>query len=215
VIVRAVVGDASPRVDTTVPGDEAVPDEQGDGGGSGEGSPAIVTATTIPEGCPSPTPAQVAFLGRLAARDDLTATYELVQVRAGDLGDFSDGATVTVRYPNREVEFLDLGETYLVGAKSAPYAESLESKVRAPSPLFGGDAVVGVDESEAPCPEVEDPVMTILPDGGRIDTGVLATLRGETGQVALAVLVPAGLAFALLAGLVLLKRLVAGSRAGR
>jgi hypothetical protein len=57
--------------------------------------------------------------------------------------------------------------------------------------------------------------MTILPDGRRIDAGVFATLRGETGQVALAVLVPAGLAFALLAGLVLLKRLVAGSRAGR
>jgi hypothetical protein len=215
VIVRMVAGDASPRVDTTVPGDEAVPDEQGDGGGSGGGSPSLVTATTIPEGCPAPTPAQVAFLGRLTARDDLTATYELVQVRAGDLGHFSDGATVTVRYPNREVEFLDPGETYLVGAKSAPYAATLESKVREPSPLFGGDAVVGVDEADAPCPEVEDPVMTILPDGRRIDAGVLATLRGETGQVALAVLVPAGLAFALLAGLVLLKRLVAGSRAGR
>lgn len=216
--VRVGVARAWPGVDTTIPGapgEDAIPDEQGD---TGEGTPGEApavdgaTRTTVPEGCRVPEPAQVAFLGRLASRDELTATYEVVQVRAGDLGAYSDGAVVVVRYPNREADFLDLGETYLVGAKASPYAATLESKVKEPAPLFGGDAVVGVDESDAPCPELEDPVMTILPTGRRIEAGVLATLRGESTQVALAVLVPAGLALAALVGLVMIKRAFAARR---
>ena len=216
--VRVGVARAWPGVDTTIPGapgEDAIPDEQGDTGEATPGeAPAVdgATRTTVPEGCRVPEPAQVAFLGRLASRDELTATYEVVQVRAGDLGAYSDGAVVVVRYPNREADFLDLGETYLVGAKASPYAATLESKVKEPAPLFGGDAVVGVDESDAPCPVLEDPVMTILPTGRRIEAGVLATLRGESTQVALAVLVPAGLALAALVGLVMIKRAFAARR---
>lgn len=212
----AIARRSAPGVDTTVPGDDAIPDEQGDTGeGTGGEAPAVgsATQTTIPEGCRVPEPAQVAFLGRLASHDELTATYEVVQVRAGDLGGYSDGAIVVVRYPNREADFLDVGETYLVGAKASPYAATLESKVKEPAPLFGGDAVVGIDESDAPCPELEDPVMTILPTGRRVEAGVLATLRGEGAQVALAVILPAGLALAALVGLVAVKRLIARRRA--
>jgi hypothetical protein len=82
------------------------------------------------------------------------------------------------------------------------------STVREPLPLFGGDAVVGINQSDVQCVAESQPVRTLLPDGSAVDTGVLAPLRGNSASLAGAVARPVAIAFAILLGLVLLKHLV-------
>ena len=86
----------------------------------------------------------------------------MTAARGGDL--------VDVRY-GEETRFLDVGSTYVVGVARSAEDGLLVSTVREPAPLFGGDAVVGLDDTDVDCPQLPDPVLTFgindLPVSGR------------------------------------------------
>jgi len=163
----------------------------------------------VPAGCASPEPATVVFIGTLVATDAATARYRAGDVRAGSLAGYVISDQVDVKY-DRETRLLEPGRRYLVGAAIDAETGSLRSRVAPPVPLFGGDAVVGVDDSDVPCPVLEDPVRTLAADGGSIDSGLFTPLRDSKGRILLAVARPFALAFAILVVLVVLKHLVFG-----
>ena len=134
-------------------------------------SPLVV----VPAGCAAP-PAPVAvFVGTLAASDTTTGRFAVQQIRAGSLDGYAVNTIVDVRFDD-DIRFLRAGQQYLVGAIPDPITRVLRSKVRLPAPLFGGDAVIGVNDTDVHCPRVEDGVKTLLVDGSDVDTGVLAPL---------------------------------------
>ncbi|MEY4338324.1 MAG: hypothetical protein RLZ14_174, partial [Actinomycetota bacterium] len=89
----------------------------------------------------------------------------------------------------------------------------LLSTVREPAPMFGGDAVVGADDSDVDCVTLDDAVRTLLPNGEQVNTGVLAPLDGQGSSLLAAVLKAVLWASAGLLALVVLKHL--GFAAGR
>ena len=183
-----------PPVDTVptevIPIGDSVPDEQGDLGGVVETTLPINSsaATTIPAGCAIPMAPQMVFVGELLSISDSTATFRVIQVRAGTASGYINNDTVEVRY-GQDTKFLDTGTRYIVGAASDPFSPLLVSKVRENAPLFGGDAVVGVNGSTGSCPNLEDPVRTILENGTSIDTGVLKPLLENKSLVIVAILI--------------------------
>ena len=196
------------------PVDDTIPDEQGiDDSAIDESSPLIdpTTQTTLPAGCVAPRAAIATFLGELVSADEAAAVFRVVQVRGGSLGAYVNDGVVSVRYLSQETRFLKVGTTYLVGAGGSELFATLESKVRAKKELFAGDAVVGVDESDKPCPKIEDPVLTLLPNGEPINAGVFSLLRNQRGRLLQALILPIVFVMILLIGLVLGKRVLFGS----
>lgn len=202
-------------VATAPPVDDTIPDEQGGGGSVIEDSiPTIdpVTQTTLPAGCVAPRAATATFLGELISTDDLLATYRVVQVRGGALGAYVNSGLISVRYADRETLFLEPGKIYLVGAGASELFTTLESKVRAEKELFGGDAVVGIDESDVPCPKFEDPIITLLPNGDLIDSGIFSLITSQPTQLLQVFLLPLFFVLVFLIGLVIIKRLIQAAR---
>ncbi|MFM8777974.1 MAG: hypothetical protein ACKOEF_01675, partial [Acidimicrobiaceae bacterium] len=144
--------------------------------------------------------------------DDLFATYRVVQVRGGSLGAYVNSGLISVRYADRETLFLKPGKVYLVGAGASELFTTLESKVRAEKELFGGDAVVGIDESDVPCPKFEDPIITLLPNGDLIDSGIFSLITSQPTQLLQVLLLPLFFVLVFLIGLVVIKRLVQAAR---
>ena len=179
-----------------------------------EAPPPIVTPlvpssplVVVPTGCNIP-PAPVAvFVGTLAAVDTTTARFAVQQIRAGSLDGYAVNTIVDVRY-NDDTRFLHTGQQYLVGAIPDPIQGVLTSKVRVAAPLFGGDAVIGIDDTDLRCPRVEDGVKTLLTDGSDVDTGVLAPLKTAKRSVARAIVKPLAIAFGVLFFLVAVKLLI-------
>jgi hypothetical protein len=162
----------------------------------------------VPTGCPNPPTASAVFIGKVGAMDYRTAQFTIVgALRAGSLDGYAVGDQVQVRYGD-DVRFLEAGQTYIVGVAPDPAIGMVTSKVRVPEPLFGGDAVAGVDDSDVSCPTVEDPVITLTAQATEIDTGLLTPLKGAKRDLLLAVLRPLAIAFAVLVGLVLVKQLL-------
>ena len=196
------------------PVDDTVPDEQGIGDSTIDESIPLVdptTQTTLPAGCVAPRAAIATFLGELVSADDGAAIFSVVQVRGGSLGAYVNAGAISIRYAERETRFLQVGTTYLVGAGGSELFSTLESKVRAKKQLFAGDAVVGVDESDKPCPVIEDPVLTLLPNGQSINAGVFSLLRNGRGGLVQAAVLPLLFALVFLVGLVITKRLFVGA----
>ena len=196
------------------PVDDTVPDEQGIGDSAiDEGIPLIdpTTQTTLPAGCVAPRAAIATFLGELVSADDGAAIFSVVQVRGGSLGAYVNAGAISIRYAERETRFLQVGTTYLVGAGGSELFSTLESKVRAKKQLFAGDAVVGVDESDKPCPVIEDPVLTLLPNGQPINAGVFSLLGNARGGLLQALVLPLLFILVFLVGLVITKRLFVGA----
>ena len=213
-VAASAVG-ANSFVATAPPVDDSIPDEQGGGGSVIDDSlPTIdpATQTTLPAGCIAPRAATATFLGELVSTDDLLATYRVVQVRGGSLGAYVNSGLISVRYTNRETRFLVPGKTYLVGAGASELFTTLESKVRAEKELFGGDAVVGIDESDVPCPKFEDPIITLQPNGEFIESGVLSLLGKQPTRLLQAFLLPLFFVLVFLIGLIIFKRLVQAAR---
>ena len=171
--------------------------------------PRIVSGppVVIPDGCAVPTPPVAVFVATLADSDSTTARFAVQQVRAGSLDGYAVDTIVDVRYDD-DIRFLRGGQQYLVGAMRDPIAGVLRSKVRSPAPLFGGDAVIGVNDTDVRCPRVEDGVTTLLVDGSGVDTGVLAPLKTAKRSLLKAVLKPLVVAFVVLVALVAIKLLV-------
>lgn len=169
----------------------------------------------VPAGCTSPTPARAVFVGTvertglLPGTEHQMARFTVSQVRAGTLDGYEVDRSVDILFDD-DIRFLDAGSTYVVGAAIDQTSQLLASKVREPAPLFGGDAVIGLNDSDVECPVVEDPVRTIRPDGSPVDTGVLTPLSKSKNSLARAVLVPLAIAFAALVVLAAMKLLAQG-----
>jgi hypothetical protein len=203
-VAVAPVGSATAQVgptddtlpDTTVPGDDT----------TAAPSTTLPTEVTrivpVPRGCDAPPLPDVVFVGEVVDRDFRDARFEVDTVRAGDAEQFVVGGRIDVRYGS-DVEYLEPGEVYLVSARRDPDLGMLASQIREPTPAFGGDDVVGVAEAEVDCPLIEDPVRTLRPDGTTVESGVFAPLLEERGRLLGALVVPIGVAFAVVFGLAL------------
>lgn len=179
-----------------------------------EPAPADGASTSlipVPLGCAVPAPADVAFVGTVLDKDPFiekgTVRFQIDQVRAGDAGPFSVDGLLDVRY-GPDSKYLDVETQYLVGASVDPAIGVLASKVAPETPLFGGDAVIGLEDTEVECPTLDDPIQTLNLDGTPIDSGLLSPLF-EDRRLLLAVIgVPAAVAGLALVALVLLRRLL-------
>lgn len=152
--------------------------------------PVSTPNTTIPAGCDLPTPVRATFVGRLAATDRRTGRFDISQIRGGTLDGFSVNGLVDVDFGD-DIRFLEVGVEYLVGVGVDDESGRLQSKVRDPEPLFGGNQVIGIEERPLDCPEVEDAVRTLLTDGSGVESGVLAPLSTDRSGLTRAVLLPA------------------------
>jgi hypothetical protein len=165
----------------------------------------------IPAGCPEPPAARVVFVGELVERDSRTGRFRMRVVRAGTPEGFSSGNLVDVRY-GIDAKYLAVGGQYLVGAGVEDGV--LQSKVRPEEPMFGGDDVVGAAEIDVECPTVEDPIRTLTVTGRSIDSGVLQPLSSERSDLLRAILLPLGVAFAIIIGLATVRWLITGLAKG-
>ena len=160
----------------------------------------------VPAGCPVPDPAAVVFVGTMTGKDDVdqVVRFRIDQLRAGSAGPWAIDGLIDVRY-GPDYRFLVEGEQYLVGAGFDPVYGALSSTVRPPEPTFGGNAVVGVDDSAVECPRLDDPVRTLNVDGTGVDSGVLSLLTEDRRLLLATVAVPTAIAVAVLLALVVLK----------
>ena len=162
-----------------------------------------------PAGCRVPAPADVAFVGTVLGKDEFlpkgTVRYRIDQVRAGSAAPYSVDGVIDVRY-GPDSQYLDLDEQYLVAAAVDPRIGALGSKVAPEALLFGGDAVVGLEDTEVECPIIDDPVMTINLDGTPIESGLLKPFFEDKRLLLATVGVPVAIVAIALVGLVLLRR---------
>lgn len=167
--------------------------------------PLILT----PPGCVVPPPALAVFRGRVINLDDppTTAQFRVQSMLAGSLAGYASINRVLVVY-GQEASFLEIGVDYIVGVRLDLDTKRLVSKILSPAPLFGGDAVIGVEDTDLECPRIEDPVSTLLSDGTSVDSGVLTPLEDSTSELVLAVVQPLAVALAILIALVLIKDLI-------
>lgn len=173
-----------------------------------EAAPAVTTPLiSIPEGCPEPDQPTAVFDGKLIANSAQAARFEVLVLRAGSLQGQMQGNLVDVRYPQQQTRFLTVGQRYLVGVRPDLEQDFLTSKVREPAEDFGGDAVIGLNDSDTPCPMIADGVRTMQRDGTEVDSGLLSLMTGSKLSVLRALLIPLVVALAALVVLVLIKHL--------
>lgn len=172
------------------------------------GLPAAVgPLVVLPAGCVTPPTPAVVFEGTVTAAVADRARFRVVRVLSGSIEGHETPQGVDVKFGD-ETRFLAVGGTYIVGAGVSEVDEQLVSTIREPAPLFGGDAVIGADDTDVNCITLDDPVRTLLPNGEPVDTGVLAPLDGQGSRLLGAVLKSALWVSAGLLALVLLKHLV-------
>jgi hypothetical protein len=210
---------SDPNVTTTVANeqvDEPV-DEQG-----GVSVPTSVVSvstvpsatTTVPVGCPPAPVSQAVFVGKVKVLDATQALFELVRLRSGSLAGYStevpnvDGTVVTEIgiYYGRDVKFLEVGDSYLVGTALDATTGRIFSRVTEEAPLFGGNEVADINNSGVVCPNFADVARTLNVDGSSVESGVLSGLSGESDRIILALVIPAGLVLLGLVTLVLIRR---------
>lgn len=187
-----------------------VPVEDGSAGGNGGSTDTTVVGTptnTVPASCVVPPPVRATFVGTIVAADRRTARYRVDQMRGGTLEGYEATGLVDVLY-EEDVRFLTLGAPYIVAVGVNAETGALYSKVRDPEPLFGGSQIIGMDNSDADCPEIEDAVRTLTIDGGPVESGVLAPLSNSKGRLVRAILLPFVWVFGGLLGLATLRALV-------
>ena len=185
-----------------------------------DGTPPTLPADTtrlipIPAGCDAPEPAAVAFVGTVVGKDDVVQVvrFQIDQLRAGSANQWAIDGLIDVRY-GIDYRFLDEGQQYLVGAGFDREVGALVSTVRPPAPTFGGNDVIGLQDTAVECPIIDDPVRTVNLDGSDVDSGVLSLLFDDQ-QVLLATLaVPTVIAMVAMVAIVILKGIAAVSMRG-
>ncbi len=164
-----------------------------------------------PAGCSIPAPADLAFVGVVIAKDEFvqkgTVRYRIEQLRAGNAAPYAVDGVIDVRY-GPDSQYLEIDSEYLVSAAVDTRIGVLASKVAPEAPLFGGDAVVGVEDTDIECPEIDDPVMTLNTDGTPVESSLLTPLFEDRQLLLATIAVPAAIAAGALIGLVLLRRLL-------
>lgn len=165
-----------------------------------------VPLVPVPAGCPAPQPADVVFVGTMTGKDDITQTvrFRIDQLRAGSAGPWAMDGQIDVRY-GEDYRFLIEGDQYLVGAGFDPAYGALSSTVRPDEPTFGGNDVIGVDDTAVVCPVIDDPIRTLNVDGTSVNSGVLSLLFDDRRLLMATIAVPTALAFAALLALVALR----------
>lgn len=168
-------------------------------GGDVVEQPVNATPDTLPllpepAGCKAPPLPHVVFLGTAVAQDYRTVDFQIDSVRGGTPAPYATDGVVGVRFGN-EAQYLVVGEQYLVSAMRDPDLGVLVSRLAPPVEDFGGDEVIGVNESDLRCPQYEDPERTLYPDGSPVDTNILEPLVEARGQLLAALLVPVGVVF--------------------
>jgi hypothetical protein len=173
----------------------------------------------VPTGCEAPALPDVVFVGTLVETgtpagapqeaEYRTGRFRVDQPRAGDVDRYSYDGVIDVRF-GTDTKFLEEGEQYLIGASLDADAVALVSKVREPEPAFGGDEVIAAGESDVTCPVIEDPVRTMRLDGTSIDAGVISPLADAKRGIARSILLPLGVAFAVIFALVTVRWLITG-----
>jgi hypothetical protein len=168
-----------------------------------------VPLVVVPPSCPTPDRAVLAFVGTATGKDDVAQVvrFHIDQLRAGSAADWAVNGLIDVRFGD-DYRFLDVGDQYLVGAGFDPEHATLSSNVRPPEPNFGGNDVVGVDDSAVACPTVDSAVRTLMVDGTDVDSGVMSLLFDDRRVLLATIAVPAAIAFAALVVLVLLRMFV-------
>ena len=171
----------------------------------------------VPPGCPVPDPAAVAFVGEVVDKDGFiekgTVRFQIVQIRAGDASPYSADGLIDVRF-GPDSKYLDIGEQYFVAAAIDPSIGQLASRIEEEKPLFGGDAVIGIDDTAVECPVLDDPVQTLNVDGTPIEAGLLEPMFEDRRLLLATIGVPAAIAGLALVGLVLVRRLLDLGMAG-
>lgn len=164
----------------------------------------------IPAGCPEPAEADVAFVGVVLDKDgDLArgaVRYRIDQLRAGSAAEFATNGIIDVRY-GPDSKYLEIGETYLVSAAVDRDLGRLASTVAPAAPLFGGNDVIGLDDTSVECPELEDPIVTLHVDGTSVESGVINPLWQDPKVLLATIGIPAAIAGLVLIALVLLRML--------
>ena len=218
-IASPAMASSDPTATSVLSATEATVDEQ-----AGVTSPAVAApvstvpsaTTTIPVGCAPPPVSQAVFIGKVKVLDATQAVFELVRLRSGSLAGYSTetpnslGTVVTEVgiYYGRDVKFLEVGATYLVGTALDSTTGCIFSRVTEAAPMFGGNQVADINNSGVVCPTYPDVARTLNTDGSTIESGVLSGLRGESRRILFAIVVPAGLVLLGLLTLVLVRRLV-------
>ena len=173
--------------------------------------------TTVPASCTVPEALRSVFVGEVSRIEANFVLYDVVSERYGTVGDLVRDGVLTVRYPIDDVQYLEAGRRFLVGAVAAPSGirgdvPVLESKVRVPPDMFGGDAVAAAQRVS--CPDYEDPVRTLQPNGDPIDTGLLRPLLRDRAGLLRAVLLPIGAGLGILFLLAATRFLIRGAIRG-
>ncbi len=186
----AVGAAAPPPPDTTIP-------------------PGAAPLVVVPPSCPQLEPAAVSFVGTVTGKDDVVQVvrFEIDQLRSGSARPWAIDGQIDVRFGD-DYRFLDVDQQYLVGAGFDPEYGALSSSVRPPEPDFGGNDVVGVDDSSVVCPVVDEPIRTLNVDGTDVDSGVLSLLFDDRRVLLATVAVPSAIALVALVVLVLLRMAV-------
>jgi hypothetical protein len=175
--------------------------------------------TTVPASCTTPEALRSVFVGEVFRVDANFVLYRVEVERYGSVVELVRDGVLTVRYPIDDVRYLGVGERFLVGAVAAPSGirgdtPVLESKVRVPPDMFGGDAVAAAQRVS--CPDYEDPVRTLRVNGDPIDTGVVQPLLndriGVLGSLAIGLGVGLFVLFLLAATKVLVTGAIRGMR---
>lgn len=163
--------------------------------------PALVE---VPTGCPEVERADVAFIGTVIDKDYRTVRFRIDQIRARSAGPWAIDGLIDIRY-GTDAQYLDRGDEYLVGAAVDPTIGVLSSAVRPPEPLFGGNDVIGLEDTAVECRDIESGVRTLHIDGTSVDSGVLNPLIDEKATVLATIAIPIAIAFAVLLALVVLR----------
>ena len=194
--------------------------DEGDEEGGTDAAESLViesAVTTVPASCTVPEALRSVFVGEVSRIEANFVLYDVVSERYGTVGDLVRDGVLTVRYPIDDVQYLEAGRRFLVGAVAAPSGirgdvPVLESKVRVPPDMFGGDAVAAAQRVS--CPDYEDPVRTLQPNGDPIDTGLLRPLLRDRAGLLRAVLLPVGAGLGILFLLAATRFLIRGAIRG-
>lgn len=181
----------------------AVPAATIEGGLPAPAGPLVV----VPAGCAQPPAAVAVFDGVVLGSTVNVARFEVRRLLAGSLAGHEVAPGVVDVVYGDDVRFLVTGERYTVGV-GTDETMLLRSSVRDPRPLFGGDAVIGLDDSDIDCPSLDDPVRTLLADGTPVEAGLLTPLRGSGSDLLRALLLPFVVAFGVLLAVVVVKHLM-------
>jgi hypothetical protein len=194
VITAPVAAQEEPPPDT-VP-DTVPEDPLGDvtGGDAPDEPPPVLPLVPVPTGCTAPQMPHIVFVGEVVDRDYRTIRFEIERIRSGRSDPFASGDLIDVRF-GLDAQYLDDGESYLVGAVVDPDLGLLVSRVSEPIENFGGDEVIGVSETDVNCPVFDDPMRTLRLDGTAVPTSVIKPFFDAKIRILSAILVPFAVAF--------------------